>query len=127
MNRRDAEAQRAIIKIVVSRRLLWQPAPTIPSSIRVPVPHPQSQQVAPASWLGIILELGPAVQDESVVDELNISALHREAYRQLFPPVHALQNIDGLAIRRRQWRPCRLVALHEVEAEIPDRQRIAKS
>src|SRR5260370_37469045 len=42
------------------------------------------------------------------------------------PPVHALQNIDGLAIRRGQWRPCRFVALHEVEAEIPDRQRIAK-
>jgi hypothetical protein len=43
--------------------------------------HPQAQEVAPALGLGMILERSPAMQNESIVDKLHVSALHLKIHR----------------------------------------------
>jgi hypothetical protein len=54
---------------------LWYRLPCLP------IPHPQTQEVAPAIGLGMILERSPAMQYESVVDKLHVSALHLKIHR----------------------------------------------
>ena len=66
----------------------------------------------------MVFKCRPAVQDETIVHELHIAALHVEAYRQRLAPAHFLQHFDRLLIRRRQRHACRFVALQQVEAKV---------
>src|SRR5262245_59528527 len=86
----------------------------------ISVPHPQPQKIAAAIRFCVVLESGAAVQYETVVDELHVTALHLKGYGQPFPPAYAFEIIERIAIPRCQGNTGRFVASHQIEAEIPD-------
>jgi threonine synthase len=66
----------------------WFPRPLLQGCYWLDVVQPYPDVVSFPVRFGIVDELGPAVQEKPVIDDLDVTAFHRNRYRQTRPVHH---------------------------------------
>src|SRR5713101_4521988 len=66
-------------------------------------PEPESHIVPPAPGFRVVLESRAVVQDPAIVDKQHLAGLKHELGGQIALAEHAIENIQGVNLVRREW------------------------